>query len=803
MLPEVPFNIPVGDPASANPMSVRIDNTIVADMVPFPGQAQFDELDALTPAEDDFYANLAERPDIAHELGKIGQTLLRYVESDLESRSQWDQILADGLREMGLDRTQDKRSRPFNGAFPGTHPLLAQSCVDFQARAIKELFPANGPVRTKIARTPTPELTDRADRVRKFMNWQLTAQMPEYRTELDRMLMMLPITGSSIKKLRYDTVKDRPRSEYVPIEHFIVPYHARDLETCPRYTHKLEKYPSELDADMAAGMYRDIDLTAPSNEDDPSAVSQKLDKIQGKQLTDDEADGVYYLYEVHTDIALPDAIDGGDVRPYIVTVEKRTGTVLAIRRNWREDDPQYTKRLWFVHYKFIPWEGFYGIGLLHLIGGIAKGATAALRLLMDSGAIASTPGGVRLRNARVSGANIAFRPLEYTEVDAPGVTDIRQIVMPYPTNGPSPVLFQLLGFLTQAGEKFANIASQVVAEANSNMPATTTLALIEQGSVVYSAIHARLHYAQAAEFNILAELNSEFLDDAAVAAAFGGEQVVTAQDFDDNIDILPTSDPDTFSAIQRSAKAQATLSLCKEAAADGVNVDMREAYLASARAISVDNIDALFPDEPDPVTTDPLSENIAAMDGMKVRAAFGQDHQSHMAVHLSFVQLPGVAATPEGRALMAHYMEHMRLMVAEMVQAQAGVPAVPPGEDLPIPLQNAYASVTAQMLPGALAPIAEALQAALKIGDSSDALVKAAVMDTQRKAQDDIQKAQGKAVEAMAANATKERIAASDNATQIELKRMDIEAQREREQAEDARDIEAAALGLGKFNIST
>lgn len=703
---EIPFELDVLDPtdmAGADDEMVDLDDMVVlGDGEPQPVQeAAHDENLALILPEE--------------LLTSLGREAVEAAERDREARAIWDEAMAKGLEELGFDRMDDKRSAPFQDAFSGRHPVLAEAVVSFQARAIKELFPADGPVKTKVlADNPPPDLQAAADRIAKKLNDQVTRQCSEWRPEFDTLLMMLPLMGSAFKKTWWDEVLDRPRTEFVLPDDFLVPFSARDLRTAPRYTHVLRLYDAEVRTNQAVGLWRAVPLTAPM-EDAPGRATAKAARIEGKAPTGDARDDRHQILEQHVDLVIPgltehgspggalgSAGEPGDTDglplPYILTVDKATGKVLALRRNWRQADPLRRKILYFTHYRYLPWMGFYGIGLWHVLGGIAKGCTGALRALMDSAAIENMPGGVRLKS-KVSGSATAFRPLEWTELDAPASNDIRKLLMPWPTNGPSATLFQLLGALALEAKSFAAVATQAVSEANQNAPVGTTLALLEEGSQVYSAIHARLHFSQAEDLELLAELNRDNTDDPDFRMV--------------GVAVVPVSDPKIFSQIQRAAQAQAGVQLAKEAQSVGVKVDLREAYVSAARTLDLSNVDQLFPPEPAPVTADAMAENLAVAGGSPLKAGPGQDHKAHIALHMEMLKLPGMVALPEGVKLVQHVLEHIAMACRAPVEAAAGFP-IPAGQPLPPEIDRALDAAAQQQAPALIGQLAQLLQQAMQ-----------------------------------------------------------------------------------------
>lgn len=675
-----PFMMDVGQPAElAGPDA--LDPVSMSEMIPL-------NLGALNGAPADqtdnsFYKNLADEIDPI-ELANMATNLVQAVERDIVTYSDLDDVMARGVEEMGMDRTNDRRSDPFPGASAVIHPMLAQSVIELVSRSVKEMLPPGGPAKPRIFGKQTEELTDKADRATKFLNWQLTEQCPEYRTEFEKMLTIVAFTGDGTRKLYWDDDYNRPRSEFINSDQFVVPYGVTDLETAPRYTHVMYLFEDQVEGYVSSGLWRNTDLPKPSAASIMrSKFREKLDKVNAQRPSDDDNDSQYEIYEVHADWHFPSLGDkqlgsqpepapdeppaaeetltandapesmvalknigaekqtttgttdqsGGERRkkPFIITMEHGSKKVLAVRRNWKKPDEKARKRVWFMHYFLFPWTGWRGIGLWHLIGGLQKSATGTLRALLDSAALKSMPGGFRLKGARTSGTEIKFKPLDFVEVDAPGATDIREVMMPMPFDGPSPTLMELLGFLVGGGQTFASVATKPVAEMNPNAPVGTTLALIEEGGRVYNAIHARLHYSQKKELSLLCELNHEHLDDQVTVQAFGGELIVNREDFGGGVGIVPVSDPEVSNQIQRLARSDARLNLAARAKELGVNVNLQLAFRESAKAIGTDNVDEMFPDDQQAQPLDPVSELMALIKGKPVDAFPGQNHQAHVA----------------------------------------------------------------------------------------------------------------------------------------------------------------------------
>lgn len=780
------------------------------------------ELEAEEPA-DDFYRNLAE--DLGDEaLSSLASKVIREERIDRESRQEWDDQLAKGLQQLGFDRSRDQRSDPFPGASAVTHPLLAQSIVDIHARLMKEMLPAKGPVDTQIIGQETPQKRDRATRIKDHMNYQLTIEVPEYRDETDSMFMLLGAAGSCFKLIYWDMGAKRLRVEFILPDDFVVPYGAKSLENAPRYTRRLHMFDGEASAMQRSGAWLDIPLGSPSGDDDISRVREVSDRIQGEDKPGESEYDQHLFLEQHRDCDEPELVGMDDAPegmalPYIVTVHVGTGKVVAIRRNWKQpvEDaaPDYRKRVWFIHYKFLPWMGFYGIGLLHLIGGLGIAATGALRAMMDAAAIRNAPGGLRLRGSRVNGTTLTYSPLEFTEVDAPGVRKIQDIAMPYPQNPSDPAMFQLLGFLTQEGAKFASVTTQAIQDGTNNGPVGTTLALIEQGSMVYSDIHARQHYSAGKEFQLIADLNHEHLDDEVNFRVFGGENVISWQDYSGEVNVVPVSDPSIFSQAQRAARAQAELQLAEKASQMGVPVNLPLAFRNVAETLNLPDTDELFPEPQQAQPLDPVSEVQALKDGMPVKAFPGQAHDAHVQFLMSVAQDPKYQMLMPmiGPRLQALVADHLVLgMQADMALAmqQSGMMPQDP---------NQLAMIVAQIEQEQAQQRMQAAQQG-QAPQQDPGLIQVAAADVQRKAQADAAKAAEEsrrtdmdAMRAAAEIASKERLDAAKSASALELElirqageterqRMKDEAQTHREHAEDMRDIALGQAGA-EVKVST
>ena len=629
-------------------------------------ESMMDETEVVTE-EYDHDANLAE---VLPEgiLGEISSDLREKYEDDLESSSDWRNAYTKGLDLLGIN--YQERTEPFQGATGVTHPLISESVTQFQAQAYKELLPAGGPVRTQILGAHTPPRESQANRVKDFMNYQLLEVMEEYDPDMDQMLFYLPLSGSTFKKVYFDGPRDRAVSKFVGAEDLIIPYTASDVATAPRVTHVLRMSENDLRKMQVAGVFRDVELSSSDIED--NNVKEKLDEIEG--VSKSYSDDVYNVLEMHVDLDIEGFEDmsqegepTGIKLPYIVTLDNGSGEILAIRRNYDANDPLRRKRQYFVHYKFLPGLGFYGFGLIHMIGGLGRAATSILRQLIDAGTLANLPSGFKARGIRIRNDDEPLSPGEFRDIDAPG-GDIRGSIIPLPFKEPSGTLAQLLGSLIEGGRRFVSIADQQVSNMSQEMPVGTTVALLERGMKVMSAIHKRLHYAQKTEFRLLARIFAENLPPVYPYEVAGAPSEVKAEDFDSRVDILPVSDPNIFSMAQRVTLAQTQLQLAQS---NPQLHDLHAAYRRMYQALEVQNIDEILPPTPEPQPMDPSLENARALMGEFLQAFPQQDHDAHIATHVTFMQLPIVQASPPVvGTFFAHLLEHVSLKARAMADQE-------------------------------------------------------------------------------------------------------------------------------------
>ena len=614
------------------------------------------------PTEHD--ANLAEFLE-EDDLRKLTGDLLNYYESDKESRKDWEDTYIKGLDMLGFK--YEDRTQPFEGASGVVHPLLAESVTQFQAQAYKEMLPPHGPVNCQIVGEITPPVEDQAKRVKDFMNYQIMNVMKEYDPELDQLLFYLPLAGSAFKKVYYDGQLGRAVSKFVSGEDLVIDYFAADLETASRVTHCIKMNGNELRKNQVSGFYRDVEVS--SGSVDTSEVKEKVNELDGVEPSYAGDDDEHLILEMHCDLDIPGFEDENGIKlPYIVTIDKDSEEVLSIRRNFDQIDSARKKKQYFVHYKFLPGLGFYGFGVIHMLGGLSRTATSVLRQLIDAGTLANLPAGFKARGMRIRDHDNPLQPGEFRDVDVTG-TSIKESLLPLPYKEPSGTLFQLLGFAVDAGKSFAAIADMKMGEGNEQNPVGTTLALLERGTKVMSAIHKRLHYAQKTEFNLLASVFQSYLPPEYPYQVIGGNQMIKVKDFDDRVDIIPISDPNIFSMSQRIMLAQQQLQLAQS---NPQMHNLREAYRRMYMAMGVDNVDALL--KPDPNTPAPMSpamENALAMRGTQPKAFPQQNHMEHMKTHADFIATRMVQINPQLYAMMeSHILEHIALMAAEQVEQE-------------------------------------------------------------------------------------------------------------------------------------
>jgi len=626
-----------------------------------------DESVEVATEEYDHHANLAE---VLSEgiLSEISSDLTKKYEDDLQSSAEWRETYTKGLDLLGIK--YQERTEPFAGASGVTHPLISESVTQFQAQAYKELLPSGGPVRTQTLGTESPERDSQATRVKDFMNYQITEIMEEFDPDTDQMLFYLPLSGSTFKKVYFDTTKNRAVSKFVPSEDLIIPYSATDINTSPRVTHVLRMDENEVRKLQVAGIFTDVDLSASDTEE--NTVKEKINEIGG--ISKNEADDVYNVLEIHADLDIEGFEDIGQDNeptgiklPYVITIDHGSGKVLSITRNYDQEDPVKKKRQYFVHYKFLPGLGFYGFGLIHMIGGLGRATTSILRQLIDAGTLANLPSGFKARGIRIRNDDEPLRPGEFRDIDAPGGS-IRDSIIPLPFKEPSGTLAQLLGSLIEGGRRFVSIADQQVSNMSQDMPVGTTVALLERGMKVMSAIHKRLHYAQKTEFRLLARIFAENLPPVYPYEVFGAPAEVKAQDFDGRVDILPVSDPNIFSMAQRVTLAQTQLQLAQS---NPQIHNLQAAYRRMYQALEVQNIEEVLPTPPQPQPMDPSAENSVILKSQTVQVFPEQDHDAHMITHIALAKSTLVQTSPQALSIFySHLLEHVSFKAKNIVQME-------------------------------------------------------------------------------------------------------------------------------------
>ena len=714
-------------------------------------------------------ANLAELLE-EDELAKIASDLISNYEEDRSGRQEWEDAYTEGLELLGIK--YEDREEPFRGSSGVTHPLIAEAVTQFQAQAYKELLPSSGPVRTQVVGTSTPEVVSQSQRIQDFMNYQIIHVMDEYDPEMDRLLFYLPLAGSAFKKVYFDDILDRAVSRFVPADDLVVPYNATDLASASRVTHVTRMSLNDIRKFQAGGFYRDIELEPYEEEDE---VRDKERELSGVEKTSSDLDCT--LLEVHTDLDLPgfehmhplEEEKTGIKIPYIVTIDQGSEKVLSIRRNYREGDEFYRKIQYFAHYKFLPGLGFYGFGLLHMIGGLGRTATSLLRQLIDSGTLANLPAGFKARGIRIRDADEPLSPGEFRDIDAPGGA-LRDSLIPLPYKEPSQTLFQLLSFTVEAGRRFAMVADMQVGDGNQQAAVGTTVALLERGSRVMSAIHKRMYYAQKQEFRMMARVFSESLPPMYPYQLVGVDAMIKQADFDDRVDVIPVADPNIFSMSQRMALAQTQLQLAQS---NPQMHNLYEAYRRMYQAIGVENIEAILPPPPQPQPMDPALENSMAIMQKPLQAFPDQDHDAHIAAHIAFMKTPIPSSTPAiFGILQSHLCQHVAFKARNMAQAemeqmmqeQMAMGQQPQQTDIEPRVAQLIAVITEEVM-GALMPPQKGPDPLVELR-SKELDIKA--MDMQRKANEFSEKqAFEEQREAERQDITREKIDSSEDIAQL------------------------------------
>ena len=646
-----------------------------------------------------FNANLADLMS-EDDLNVLGGDLISQYQADKDSRSEWEETYVKGLDQLGLKI--EERTTPWAGACGVFHPMLSEAVIRFQSQSIAEMFPAQGPVRTKIVGKITEDKTKQAGRVQDYLNFLLTYQMSEYRTETEKMLFSLPLAGSAFRKVYYDPNLERPASLFVPAEDVVVNYGASDLETCQRATHVMHKSTNEIRKSQVAGFYRDIDIPEPS--DNQSDIRKKYDEMTGESNTYN-FDDRHTLLEMQVDLDLKgfeDMANGemtGIALPYVVTIDYPSGTILSIRRNYYENDPKKLRRMHFVHYQSLPGLGFYGFGLIHMVGGLAKSATSILRQLVDAGTLSNLPGGLKARGLRVKGDDTPIMPGEFRDVDVPGGA-IRDNITFLPYKEPSQTLYQLLQNIVEEGRRFASMNDMKVSDMNNQAPVGTTLALLERNMKVMSAVQARLHASMRKEFEILVGIVKDFTEPS-YPYEMDEEEFIKVEDFDERVDVLPVSDPNASTMAQRIMQYQAAMQLATSAPQI---YNMPELHRQMLETLGIRNVEDIIPDTDDVKPVDPVTAVQNLINGKPVKAFSFQDHEAHIETVVAAQQnadiLEQLGQSPNQNAILAnasaYVNEHLTMMFRKQVEEEMGIPLPPEGEPLPPEVEKRISDLVAE-----------------------------------------------------------------------------------------------------------
>lgn len=733
-----------------NPEAVMIeddDGSVVIDFAP-----RTDEDEAV-----EFGANLAEHIDPS-ELSSIADELISAFDEDKASRQEWEDTYVDGLDLLGVK--MEERTTPFDGATGVSHPILSEAVIRFVSQAMMEIFPASGPVKTQVLGKATEEKYEQAQRVQDYMNYLLTEEMEDYRPSMEQLLFKTALSGSGFRKVYYDPTFDRPESIFIPAEDFVVSYGTNDLSSSTRHTHVMRKSDNFVRKMQVNGFYKDVDLD--EAEGDEGNVQTKYNELTG--VTEVSKTGLRTILEVHTELDIEgfeDVDEGGEptgiALPYVVTIDYQSNTVLGVRRNYNEADPLKRSRQHFIHYKFQPGLGFYGFGLIHLIGSIAKSTTSILRQLIDAGTLANLPAGFKARGLRIKGDDKPIEPGEFRDIDLPGGA-IRDNILPLPFKEPSGTLAQLMGVLVDEGRRFASIADLNIGEGNQEAPVGTTLALIERSMKVMSAVHARLHNSMRREFKLLSGIIRDTLPQYPYDT--GEDMLIARSDFDDRVDIIPVSDPNATSFAQRMMQQQAALQTAAQAPQ---LYDLRKLHKNFLHTTGVEDVDSILPDPTEIPAYDPVSENARMMSGAGVKVYEYQDHDSHISAHMSLMQDPSLQQNPMGKqispAIAAHISEHMahkyraeaqKLMGQQLPPLEKDGDGLTPEQESMIAAEAAQAAaqvtgkaqqqaVLEQQMAAAQDPVAQQQQAELQI---EQAKIQQKAQEAQMDAQVDMQKAQ-------------------------------------------------------------
>ena len=681
-------------------LSISIDNPDSVAIATDDGGMIIDfEPDKQNIMAEDFDSNLADYMDES-TLNELGGDLISQYQADKDSRSEWEESYVKGLDQLGLKI--EERTTPWAGACGVFHPMLSEAVIRFQSQSIAEMFPAQGPVRTKIVGKLTDEKTKQAGRVQDYLNYLLTHEMSEYRTETEKMLFSLPLAGSAFRKVYYDPNLERPASIFVPAEDVVVNYGASDLETCQRATHVMHKSSNEVRKMQVAGFFRDIDIPEPA--DNQSDIRKKYDEMTGESRTYNYDDR-HTILEMQVDLDLEgyeDMVDGkqtGIALPYVVSIDFPSGQVLSIRRNYFQDDPKKLRRMHFVHYQYLPGLGFYGFGLIHMVGGLAKSATSILRQLVDAGTLSNLPGGLKARGLRIKGDDTPIMPGEFRDVDVPGGA-IRDNITFLPYKEPSGTLYQLLQNIVEEGRRFASMNDMKVSDMNNQAPVGTTLALLERNMKVMSAVQARLHASMRKEFEILVGIVRDFTEPA-YPYEMDEEEFIKAEDFDNRVDVLPVSDPNASTMAQRIMQYQAAMQLATTAPQI---YNMPELHRQMLETLGIRNVEDIIPDTDDIKPVDPVTAVQNLINGKPVKAFSFQDHEAHIETVVAAQQnadiLEQLQQSPNQAAILAnasaYVNEHLTMMFRKQVEEEMGIPLPPEGEPLPPEVEKRISDLVAE-----------------------------------------------------------------------------------------------------------
>jgi hypothetical protein len=725
-------------------------------------------------------ANLAEIVKES-ELNVMASDLIGQFKSDKESRADWERAYIDGLDLLGLKN--EDRTTPWDGACGVFHPLLSEAVIKFQSQAIQELFPASGPVKTSVVGSLTDDKEKQAYRVQNYLNYLLTEKMTEYRSETEKMLFSLPLAGSAFRKIYYDPSMGRPCSMFVPAEDFVVSYGASDLTTCERATHIMKRTSNEIRKLQVSGFYKDIELGAPSNNVDP--IEEKYNKLTGDSSSYD-LDSRHTILEVQVNLDLAGFEDeeGGEptgiALPYVVSIDLGSREILSIRRNWYEDDNLKTKREHFVHYQYIPGLGFYGFGLIHMIGGLAKSATSLLRQLVDAGTLSNLPGGLKARGLRIKGDDTPIMPGEFRDVDVPGGS-ISENISFLPYKEPSNVLYQLMGDIVEEGRRFASAADVKVSDMNAEAPVGTTLAILERSMKVMSAIQARLHASMRVELRILSALVRDFGPEKYPYLRDSDDLV--SEDFDDRVDIIPVSDPNAGTMAQRIMQYQAALQLAAQAPE---MYDMPLLHRQMLDILGIQDADKIVPTEKDMKPTDPVSENMDIINGKPLKAFIYQDHEAHIQTHMSLTENPQVmeimGKSPNAKKAMAemsaHVQEHLAFKYRQDIEKELGVELPNPNESLPEDIEYRISRLVAPAAAQITGKAAKEQQAQEAQKQAQDPIVQMRQQELQIKQQEVQQRAQAEMAK-----------------IQLDMQKLAMKSEIDKERLDQQERLETAKLG--------